>query len=179
MEERIIAADPVGDPAGYQRELLALLRGDDPLDVMAATAGEVRRLTSGVDPALLGRAPAAGEWPATQLLGHLFDAQIAYAFRARAILGQDDPELIGYDQEGWAALHHPPFGPMLDAFTVLRDADVALARATTLDRWERAGMHAERGPTTFRLLIETIAGHDRAHLRQLEATLVAVSRDRR
>ena len=37
MEERIIAADPVADPQGYQRELLALLGTSDPLEVLAAT----------------------------------------------------------------------------------------------------------------------------------------------
>jgi hypothetical protein len=34
MEERIVVADPVADPQGYQRELLALLGGQDPIGVM-------------------------------------------------------------------------------------------------------------------------------------------------
>ena len=42
MEERIVAADPVGDPQGYQRELLALLGGLDPVVVLAATPLAVR-----------------------------------------------------------------------------------------------------------------------------------------
>ena len=37
MEERIVVADPVADPQGYQRELLALLGGQDPVAVLAAT----------------------------------------------------------------------------------------------------------------------------------------------
>jgi hypothetical protein len=32
------------------------------------------------------------------------------------------------------------------------------------------------GPTSFRLLTETIAGHDRAHLLQLDQTIAAVAR---
>jgi hypothetical protein len=32
-------------------------------------------------------------------------------------------------------------------------------------------MHAERGRTTYRLLLETMAGHDRAHLEQLRRAL--------
>ena len=39
----------------------------------------------------------------------------------------------------------------------------------------RLGIHEERGPTSFRLLTETIAGHDRAHLLQLEQTIAAVA----
>jgi hypothetical protein len=37
-------------------------------------------------------------------------------------------------------------------------------------------MHEERGPTSFRLATETIAGHDRAHLLQLDQTITALQR---
>ena len=37
MEERIVMADPVGDPQGYQRELLALLGTDKPVEVLSGT----------------------------------------------------------------------------------------------------------------------------------------------
>jgi hypothetical protein len=37
MEERIVAADPVADPQGYRRELLALLGDDDPGEVLETT----------------------------------------------------------------------------------------------------------------------------------------------
>lgn len=174
LEERIIAADPVEDPQGYQRELLALLGGDDPVTVLAATPATWRELTGGLAAELLGQRPAAGEWSAAELLGHLWDGELAYAFRARAILAQDTPRLIGYDQDAWAALPHPPFGALLDAFAALRAANLALVRGIPEALWERVGIHEERGPTSFRLLTETMAGHDRAHLRQLEQTLAAV-----
>ena len=110
-----------------------------------------------------------------ELLGHLWDAEIAYGFRARAILAQDRPQLIGYDQDAWAALAKPPFEELLAAFVALRTANLALARGTPEARWDRLGVHEERGPTSFRLLTETIAGHDRAHLRQLDQTIAAVA----
>ena len=83
MEERIIAADPVADPQGYRRELLALLGDDDPAQVLAATLAELQ---------------------------------------------------------------------------------------------ERAGIHAERGLTSFRVATDEIAGHARAHQLQLEQTIAAVRR---
>ena len=174
MEERIVVADPVADPQGYQRELLALLGGDDPAEVLEKTLKRVRELAGGLPEALLSRRPALTEWSVEELLGHLFDAEIAGSFRARLILAQDDPELVGYDQDAWAALTRPPVGELLDAFTALRAANLALIRGTAAADWERSGNHAERGPTSFRLLIQTIAGHDRAHLRQLEQTMEAV-----
>ncbi len=176
MEERIVAADPVADPQGYQRELLALLDGEDPVVVMASTPAAWQERTGDLPAELLGRPPAPGEWSVAELLGHLWDGELAYAFRARAILAQDTPPLLGYDQEAWAALPHPPFGELLDAFAVLRAANLALVRGIPQALWGRIGIHEERGPTSFRLLTETIAGHDRAHFRQLEQTVAAARR---
>jgi hypothetical protein len=174
IEERIIVADPVADPHGYQRELLALLGEQDPVAVMTATPAAVREPTNGLTDELLTTRPELDEWSVAELIGHLWDAEIAYAFRARLILAQDEPPLIGYDQDAWAALPKPPFGELVDAFTALRTANLALVRQTPEELWDRFGIHAERGKTSFRLLTETIAGHDRAHLKQLEQTIAAV-----
>jgi hypothetical protein len=169
-------ADPVLDPQGYQRELLALLGTSDPLEVMEATLAAFRQRTAGLAAEAVERRPAPREWSVAELLGHLWDAEIAYAFRARAILAQDGPALIGYDQDAWATLARPPFTELLDAFEALRAANLALAAGgTPEERWSRQGVHEERGPTSFRLLTETIAGHDRAHLLQLDQTIAAVA----
>ena len=83
--------------------------------------------------------------------------------------------MIGYDQDAWATLTRPPFRELLAAFTALRTANLALARGTPEGLWGRLGIHEERGPTSFRLTTETIAGHDRAHLLQLDQTIAAVA----
>jgi hypothetical protein len=108
MEERIIAADPVADPQGYRRELLALLGDDDPAQVLAATLAELQERTGGLPDDLIARRPEPGEWSVAELLGHLWDAELADAFRARAILAQDRPQLPAYDQDAWAILARPP-----------------------------------------------------------------------
>ena len=174
MEERIVAADPVEDPQGYQEELLALLGGRDPVEVLTSTPPTIRERTRELSEELLGGRPAAGEWSVAELLGHLWDAEVAHSFRGRAILAQEVPQLPGYDQVAWAKLAKPPFGELLGAFSALRRANLALLRGTPEDRWTRYGIHEERGPTSYRLLVETTAGHDRAHLLQLEQTIAAV-----
>ena len=135
MEERIVVADPVADPQGYQRELLALLGGQDPVGVLAATPRAVREQAAGLPGDLLDRRPAPREWSAAELLGHLWDSEIAYSFRARAILAQDSPQLIGYDQDAWAALARPAFPELLEAFAALRTANLTLIRHTPEARW--------------------------------------------
>jgi hypothetical protein len=176
MEERIVVADPVGDPQGYQKELLALLGGEDPVAVLAATPDAAREAARGVSDAVLNRRPEPKEWSAAEVLGHLWDSEIAYSFRARAILAQDQPRLIGYDQDAWAALARPAFPEMLDAFAALRTANLVLIRQTPASRWDRLGIHEERGPLSFRVMTQTMAGHDRAHLRQLAQTIAAARR---
>jgi DinB family protein len=177
MEERIVVADPVADPQGYQRELLALLGTSDPVEVLAATPATIQQRTRPLAAEVLDRRPAAGEWSVAELLGHLWDAEIAYAFRARIILTRERAPLIGYDQEAWARLARPPVGELLAAFSALRNANLVLIRGTPESLWDdRLGIHEERGPTSFRLATETIAGHDRAHLLQLDQTIAAVQR---
>ena len=176
MEERIVVADPVGDPQGYQRELLALLGTSDPLEVMEATLATFRERTAGLAAEAVERRPAPREWSVAELLGHLWDAEVAYSFRARAILAQDRPPLIGYDQDAWARLARPPYDELLAAFGALRAANLALARGTPEARWGRLGIHEERGSTSFRVATDEIAGHARAHQLQLEQTIAAVRR---
>jgi hypothetical protein len=175
MEERIIAADPVADPDGYQRELLALLGGDDAVAVLASTPDTFGERTASLSDAALGRRPAPGEWSVAELLGHVWDSEIALSFRTRLILAQDRPPLVGYDQDAWATLPKPPFAALFDGFAALRAANLALVTGTPAERWERIGLHQERGPMSFRVLVETMAGHDRAHLRQLDQTIEAVT----
>ncbi len=174
MEKRIIAADPVGDPQGYQRELLALLGGEDPKVVLAATLATLRDQAADLSEERLAQRPEPNEWSVAELLGHLWDAELAYSFRARAILAQEEPRLIGYDQDAWSTLARPAFGELLDAFTALRAANLTLAEGTPQELWDRRGIHEERGPLSFGLLTREIAGHDRAHLLQLQQTIAAV-----
>jgi hypothetical protein len=92
------------------------------------------------------------------------------------ILTRDRAPLIGYDQEAWATLTRPPVAELLAAFMALRTANLVLIRGTPVAWWDRLGIHEERGPTSFRLATETIAGHDRAHLLQLDQTIAALQR---
>jgi hypothetical protein len=174
MEERIVAADPVADPQGYRRELLALLGDDDPAEVLEATLHAFQERTGGLPAELVGRRPEPREWSVAELLAHLWDSEVVYAFRARAILTQDQPRLVAYDQDAWATLPRPPFQELLAGFAALRAANLALVRAVPAEMWDRVGMHEERGPTSLRVATREIAGHARAHLRQLDQTVAAV-----
>lgn len=171
MEERIVAPDPVAEPGAYKQALLDLLGDREPVDVLAATPHTYREKTEGLSDEMLHRRPEPEEWSVEELLGHFWHAEIVYSFRWRVILAQDRPTLIGYDQDAWTDLPRPEFHDMLDAFAALRAANVRLVARTDRSLWPRAGVHEERGEESFELGVGLIAGHDLAHLKQLDQTL--------
>jgi DinB superfamily len=169
------APDPIEDPRAYQEYLVGLLAGDDPAEVQAATPAALRALVAEAGDDLYRR-PAASEWSVFGCLAHLTDAELVMGARYRFVLAQDEPAIVGYDQDGWVeVLHADGDDPaaLLDLFEALRIADVALWRATIPEQRARVGMHAERGPESLDLAFRMIGGHDRFHLRQAREALAA------
>jgi hypothetical protein len=98
--------------------------------------------------------------------------------RYRFVLAQDEPSLIGYDQDLWVErIHHDDdLEHMLDLFDALRLANVTLWARTPKDQRQRIGIHQERGPESYALAFRMLAGHDRLHVAQAERALSAVRR---
>jgi len=165
--------DPVTEGRAYQRQLPTLLGNDDPAAVQQSTEAALRSVLkdAGSD---LRRRPAPGEWSVVELLGHFADAEIVLAGRYRWAISQDQPPILGYDQDQWVArLHHNDDQPdeLLTVFTGLRAANLRLWGRTSADDRRRVAMHAERGPESYELMFRMIAGHDRFHLNQMRQTL--------
>jgi hypothetical protein len=175
MEERIVAPDPVAEPEAYQKALLDLLGGLDPLEVMRETPRRYKTATEGLSDEVLSRPPEPGEWSLEQLLAHLFLGEIVYSFRWRFTLAQSGGAYPGYDQDSWVDLPRPPFADMLSAFDALRSMNVHLIENVPESEWDKEAHHQERGPESFRLSVQLIAGHDLAHLKQLDQTRAAVT----
>jgi hypothetical protein len=168
--------DSLAAGRAYQQQLLALLGEDDPADVAQSTVSAVQSLLSdaGSD---LKRRPAADEWSVLELLGHLVDAELVMSGRYRWTISQDEPPLLGYDQDRWVTrLRHNEAQPdeLLALFSALRAANLSLWRRSTAEDRDRLAMHSERGPESYGLMFRMLAGHDRFHLNQMRETLDAV-----
>ena len=174
-EERIVAPDPVTEPEAYQQALLDLLGDRDPQEVLAATPERVAELTEELELDVLQKRPEPGEWSAEEILGHLFDAEVVYSFRWRFTLAEKDPKYPGYNQDEWIKLPKPSFPELLAAYASLRRANVWLIEETPTDQWDKDAIHEERGSEPFGLSLEVLAGHDIAHLKQLESTVATVT----
>jgi DinB superfamily len=155
----------------YIDRLLGYVEGKQPLDVLAATAGKLERLTGGVSSAELGKRPAPNNWSVTEILAHLADAEIVGAFRMRLILGSPGTPIVAYDQDDWARSgHYARRDPhkSVEQFRVLREMNLALLDSLAPEQWKHYGMHAERGQETIEHIARMYAGHDINHLQQIE-----------
>ena len=168
-----ISRDALAAGRAYQQQLLALLGKDDPARVMELTESLLRSLLNDAASDLRKR-PAPAEWSVLELLGHLVDAEMVMSGRFRWTVSQDDPPLVGYDQDRWVArLRHNDDQPaeLLGVFSALRAANVRLWRRSSADDRARVAMHAERGAESYDLMFRMLAGHDRFHLNQMRETV--------
>lgn len=166
--ETIFVPSAVTDPAEYQRALLELAADGDPLATFAGTPAAVGKLCADLPVAALSRPPEPGEWSIAEVIGHLLDVDIVYGFRWRLVLTEDDPAYPGYDERRWASLPRLPFWQMFNVWEGLRASNVVLLRSLTQENLARSGVHGEQGPETVDVMVRKVAGHDIAHVNQIE-----------
>lgn len=138
-------------------------------DVLEMTAITIARLIRNSDAEQLTRAPAPGKWSIRDILCHLADCEITFAFRLRQTMAESYHVIQPFDQEAWAR----PYATLdahdaLDAFTAIRRWNLLFIRAVGSAAESKTVKHPERGEMTFRTIIETMGGHDINHLRQIE-----------
>jgi len=137
--------------------------------VTAATARKLEGLAKTLGPEGMKRSVAPGKWSAREILCHLADCEIAFAFRLRQALAEDRHVMQPFDQELWARTYSGyDAQAALATYTALRQWNLTLIRTAGPGALSKVVNHPERGDMTFRTIVETMAGHDINHLRQLE-----------
>ena len=168
--------DPVASPEAYRQLILSYLGDDDPAVVQTATAAHMRELVRAAGERLRDR-PEPTEWSVIECIGHLVDSEFVASARMRWILAEDEPEIVGYDQDRWVdGLRHRDDDPeeLITLFETLRASNLRLWAQTPIADRERFGRHSERGPESYGLIVRLGAGHDRFHLAQAKRALAAV-----
>jgi hypothetical protein len=141
----------------------------NPVEVIEQTPRTLSGLAVQLVPASMEWRPSPGKWNAREILCHLADCEVAFAFRLRQTLAEDQHVIQPFDQERWAGT----YGSLgaraaLNAFSALREWDLALIGSTPAEAMSKPVTHPERGEMTFRVIIDTMAGHDLNHLAQLD-----------
>jgi DinB superfamily len=142
----------------------------DPYQTISFTARKLTDLTKGLDAARLNQSPAPGKWSIRDILCHLADCEIAFAFRLRQALAEPNHIIQPFDQDKWAA----PYAlfdaaSALAVFSSLRDWNCKLIATVPAEAYAKPLTHPERGEMFFRTLVETMGGHDLNHVQQIES----------
>jgi uncharacterized damage-inducible protein DinB len=142
------------------------------LEIAEKSPKQVAAAVSGLPDEVLRFKPSAEKWSVLEILGHLADAEIAYAYRLRQMLADAKPVIAPIDQDAWAR----NLGYMLSApaelialYGLNRHANLQLLRRLKPDDLKKSAYHPElRKDVTVAELVERMSEHGVGHLAQIE-----------
>ena len=139
-------------------------------EVVAATPAELDRLFTQLGAGRAEQAPAPGKWSPRQIVCHLADCEVVFAYRLRQALAEPHHVIQPFDQDLWAA-HYSAYtaADALQAFRATRRWNLALIHTLRPEHSAKKLTHPERGEMSVHTIVETMAGHDLNHLKQLAA----------
>ena len=126
-----------------------------------------------IDPHLLARRPAPGEWSAIQCLAHVVDTEMA-VFRARVLAIVDGREFDAFDPDAEGSVDHvtSTAAELARQLAPMRTASLETIAGLSVDDLARTARHAELGIVTLGELLNEWAAHDTMHLVQAERAVM-------
>jgi hypothetical protein len=117
--------------------------------ILAATPEAIRSALAEIGTGRVSTRPAPEKWSAAETLA------------------EDGPTIQPFDQDKWARYDGIAADTALEVFSALRKWNLRLIQSALPNAANRTMTHPERGAMTFQTVVETIAGHDLNHLKQL------------
>ena len=146
------------------------LGAQDARTVIAMTPGLVQQAMSAMSAEQVEAPIAEGKWSPREIVAHLADCELVFAFRLRQTLAMPNPMIQPFDQDEWAKQYAAyDIASAFEMFRAARGWNVKLIGALSEADWQREMTHPRRGTMTFQTVVETMAGHDTNHLRQLQS----------
>jgi hypothetical protein len=129
----------------------------------------VEEALAGASDAELDARPAPDEWSAREIVHHLADSEMTSAIRLRRLLAEENPTIVGYDQEEFARRlrYDRPLEGSLLAFKGARESTAPLLHALSDEDWSRAGTHTEDGAYSVETWLDNYAVHGQDHAEQI------------
>ena len=147
--------------------------------LLESTAAAIHAELAALSDDVLGWHPAAGEWCAKEVLGHLIESERrGFAGRIRLILAGDEPRLEGWDQGEVARARRDcqrPAAALTAEFDALRRDSVGLVDGLRAADLGRGGQHPKVGHLRVSDLLHEWVHHDRNHFRQILANVQAAA----
>ncbi len=142
------------------------------LDAAEKSPKQVAAAVSGLPERVLRYKPAPDKWCILEILGHLADVEIVYAYRLRQMLADKKPVIAPMDQNDWAqnlgCMDTLP-AEMIALYGLNRHANLRLLQRLKPGDLEKSAFHPETQKNfSVAELVERMATHGANHLQQIE-----------
>ncbi len=142
------------------------------LEAAEKSPKEIAAAVSGLPDKTLRYKPAPGKWSILEILGHLADVEIIYAYRLRQALADEKPVIAPIDQDAWARnLGYMESSPaeLVAFYGLSRHHTLQLLRRLKPEDLEKGAFHPEhKRNVTVAEMIQMMSGHGTNHLGQIE-----------
>ena len=127
---------------------------------------------SGLSDKILLFKPSPEKWCILEILCHLADMEILYAYRSRQMLADKDATIAPIDQDAWArnlGYLETPANEMVALYGLNRHHNLRLLRRLKAADLEKSAYHPElKRPVTVAEYIGMLVRHGPNHLEQIE-----------
>jgi hypothetical protein len=116
--------------------------------------------------------PAPDKWCILEVLGHLADMEVMYAYRIRQMLADKKPVIAPIDQNDWAkqlGYTETPPAELVALYGLNRHANLRLLQRLKPSDLEKSAYHPElKTNVTVADYVEKMGTHGAGHLEQIE-----------
>jgi uncharacterized damage-inducible protein DinB len=137
------------------------------IDEYLAGPRALRKAVVGMSREQLVARPVPGKWSTLEVVAHLADFDPILADRLKRVIAEDNPPLIGADQNRFQAAlayHDRDLEEELAIIERTRSQMARILRTLPDSALRRVGQHDERGPLTLEQLLSGAAKHIAHHL---------------
>jgi hypothetical protein len=130
----------------------------------------VEEALAGITDAELDARPESGEWTAREVVHHLGDSEMTSAIRLRRLLAEDNPTIVGYDEEEFARrlfYGERAIEASLEAMRAARRTTAEILDRLSEEQWARGGTHSASGPYGVETWLEIYTAHAHDHANQI------------
>jgi len=142
------------------------------LEAAEKSPKQVAVAVSGLPEKVLRYKPAPDKWCILEILGHLADIEIVYAYRLRQMLADKKPVIAPMDQNEWArnlAYMETPPAELIALYGLNRHANLRLLQRLKPADLEKSAFHPEiKKDITVAELVQRMGMHGASHLAQIE-----------
>lgn len=139
----------------------------DLIEQFSVGGGKLRPAIEGLSREDLVARPGPGAWSIHELVIHVVDSDFVGMDRMKRVIAEQNPPLIGFDENLWIE-HHAPHEQSLEDSLVLFEAGrrqmSRILKQLPESAFTRTGVHSERGSLTLENLVQTFVTHVDHHL---------------